>query len=551
MAATPFTRPAMLRQLTEVPEWDVLVIGGGATGLGTALDAASRGYKTLLLEQSDFAKGTSSRSTKLVHGGVRYLAQGNIRLVFEALRERGLLLRNAPHVVTVQPFVILCYTWWQRFFYGAGLTLYDLLAGRYSLGRTTWWSRLTVLGHLPGLKPEYLKGGIVYFDGQFDDARLALNMAQTCAEQGGTVLNYMRVTALTKDMDGHVNGVKALDLESGQAYTLRAKAVVNATGVYVDEILQLDQPAQKPLVMPSQGVHVVLGKSFLPGEAALMIPKTPDGRVLFAIPWQDHVLVGTTDTPLHSISLEPVALETEINFILQTAGAYLQKIPTRQDVRSVFAGLRPLAAPSSETGDTKEISRSHKLLVAPSGLITITGGKWTTYRQMADDTVNAAAKVAGLPAIPCRTERLPIHGAIPAVTIPASSNSTMQRKQESSPPPALARYGSDAPHVLALQEAEPTLAQKLHPDFTYTLAEVVWAVRHEMARTVEDVLSRRLRVLFLDARAALEMAPAVAVVLAHEMNHDETWQREQVAAFEMLAQHYLPQRYEKKTVRIP
>jgi glycerol-3-phosphate dehydrogenase len=546
MTAIPFTRHTMLHQLAEVPEWDIVVIGGGSTGLGAALDAASRGYKTLLLEQSDFAKGTSSRSTKLVHGGVRYLAQGNIRLVFEALRERGLLLRNAPHVVSVQPFVILCYSWWQRFFYGVGLTLYDLLAGGYSLGRTTWWSRKTVLERMPTAQPDNLKGGIVYYDGQFDDARLALNMAQTCAGQGGAVLNYTRVTGLLKDTHGKVNGVEAIDLESGRPYTLRAKAVVNATGVYVDEILQLDQPTQKPLVMPSQGVHVVLDKSFLPGDAALMVPKTPDGRVLFAIPWQGHVVVGTTDTPLHSLSLEPVALETEIDFILQTAGEYLLKAPTRQDVRSVFAGLRPLAAPSSETGSTKEISRSHKLLVAPSGLVTITGGKWTTYRQMAEDTVDAAIRVGELPAIPCRTEKLPIHGAKPGHGDPS-----MPITGKGPLPPAWARYGGDAPGVLALQESEPELSQKLHPDFGHTLAEVVWAVRHEMARTVEDVLARRLRVLFLDARASLEMAPAVATVLAQELHRDEAWQREQLWAFDMLAKHYLPTSMSKAQAQAP
>lgn len=527
-----------MRQLSDVPAWDVLVIGGGATGLGTALDAASRGYRTLLFEQSDFAKGTSSRSTKLVHGGVRYLVQGNIRLVFEALRERGILLRNAPHVVSVQPFVLLCYTWWQRFFYGTGLTLYDLLAGRYSLGRTAWWSRKTVLERMTNIKSENLKGGIVYYDGQFDDARLALNIAQTCAEQGATVLNYVRVTGLTKDAQGKVNGVEALDIETSQSYTLRAKAVVNATGVYVDDILQLDKPTKKPLVMPSQGVHVVLHKSFLPGDTALMIPKTPDGRVLFAIPWQGHVLVGTTDTPLQQLSLEPVALGIEIDFILQTAGAYLQKSPTRQDVLSVFAGLRPLAAPSNLTGSTKEISRSHKLLVAPSWLITITGGKWTTYRQMAENAVNAAIRVAGLPAIPCRTEKLAIHGAIPSSAIPVSDN-----------PSALAIYGSDATALQALMQSEHELAHKLHPDFCYTLAEVVWAVRYEMARSVEDVLARRLRVLFLDARAALEMAPLVAEVMARELNRDEVWRREQIAAFEMLGRHYLPRVTEKPAMR--
>lgn len=523
MAAIPFNRQAMLRQLSEVPEWDVIVIGGGSTGLGTALDAASRGYKTLLLEQSDFAKGTSSRSTKLVHGGVRYLAQGNIRLVFEALRERGLLLRNAPHLVTVQPFVIPCYSWWQRLFYGLGLTFYDLLSGRYSLGRTAWLSKREVLKRLPNINPDGLRGGILYYDGQFDDARLALNISQTCAGQGGSVLNYVKVTGLTKDTHGKVNGVEALDQESGQPYTLRAKAVVNATGVYVDEILQLDEPAQRPLVLPSQGVHVVLDRSFLQGDTALMIPETPDGRVLFAIPWQGHVLVGTTDTPLQTLSLEPVALEAELNFILQTAGQYLQKKPTHQDVLSVFAGLRPLAAPTNDTGDTKEISRSHKLLIAPSGLVTITGGKWTTYRQMAEDTVNAVVKVAGLPPKPCVTHTLHLHGY--------TTNKNVS---------GLDGYGSDTAAIESLVHTYPDFAEKLHEDFDCTVAQVVWAVRFEMARTVEDVLARRLRVLFLDAEAAMAMAPRVAFIMAAELGYDKVWQKRQEEGFLVLARQYLP-----------
>ena len=524
-----FDREQFIRELADRKSaWDMIVIGGGATGLGVALDAASRGYKTLLLEQSDFAKGTSSRSTKLVHGGVRYLAQGDVKLVYEALHERGLLLQNAPHLVSVQPFVIPNYSWWNKMFYGIGLTIYDLMAGKYRFQKTSLLSRKAVENLLPNIKKEGLKGGVIYYDGQFDDARLAVNIAQTCAEQHGVVLNYMKVTALLKGKAGKVTGVVAKDLESGREYHLEAKTVINATGVFVNEVLQMDAPKQEPLVRPSQGVHVVLESSFLKGDTALMIPKTPDGRVLFAVPWHKHVLVGTTDTPLQEHSLEPTALEAEIDFILQTAGQYLTKKPTRKDVLSVFAGLRPLAAPTKDTDSTKEISRSHKLIVAPSGLITITGGKWTTYRKMAEDTVDEAIKVGGLPVKPCVTASLPIHGHM----------------VDNSRAGDLAVYGSDAAAIRALEASHPELGQRLHPAFPDTVAEVVWAVRHEMARTVEDVLARRMRVLFLDAKAAIEMAPEVAVVMAAELGRDEAWQQQQLKDFTALANQYLLEPYE-------
>ncbi|MBF9255455.1 glycerol-3-phosphate dehydrogenase/oxidase [Pontibacter sp. 172403-2] len=503
--------------------WDMIVIGGGATGLGVALDAASRGFKTLLLEQSDFAKGTSSRSTKLVHGGVRYLAQGNVSLVYEALHERGLLLQNAPHLVKVQPFVIPSYTRWDKLLYGVGLKVYDWMAGRHRFQKTTFLSKSEVVKLLPTIEQKGLQGGIEYYDGQFDDARLAVNIAQTCAEQGGVVLNYTKVQDLLKDEKGKVAGVKAQDLESGREYQLQAKVVVNATGVFVDEVLQMDSPAQEPLIQPSQGVHVVLDSSFLGGGAALMIPKTPDGRVLFAVPWHQHVLVGTTDTPLNSHSLEPTALEEEIAFILETAGRYLSRKPTRLDVLSVFAGLRPLAASGKDTGSTKEISRSHKLMVTSSGLITITGGKWTTYRKMAEDTVDEAIKVGKLPAVPCPTAGIKIHGY-------AAHGSTSDH---------LSIYGSDAPAIRSLLNSNPALGERLHGKFPDIEAEVVWAVQNEMARTVEDVLARRLRILFLDAKAAIEMAPKVAVVMAAALGFDEVWQKKQVNAFTTLANRYL------------
>lgn len=508
-------------------EWDMIVIGGGATGLGVALDAASRGFKTLLLEQSDFAKGTSSRSTKLVHGGVRYLAQGDVKLVYEALYERGLLLQNAPHLVNIQSFVIPNYSWWNEMLYGVGLTVYDLMAGRYRFNKTRLLSGKKVTNLLSNIQPNGLKGGVQYFDGQFDDARLALNLAQTCAEQGGVLLNYVQVVQLLKDSSGKVAGVKAKDLESGQEYLLKAKTVVNATGVFVNEVLQMNAPTQQPLVRPSQGVHVVLDSTFLPGENALMIPKTPDGRVLFAVPWHNHLLVGTTDTPLDKNSLEPQALDQEIDFILETAGKYLVRKPTRADVLSVFAGLRPLAAPTKNTNSTKEISRSHKLLVAPSGLITITGGKWTTYRRMAQDTVDKAMEVGTLPQKACVTSSLKIHGH---ATGKAASGH-------------LSIYGSDKSLIQDMMAERPELAAPLHERFPNTAAEVVWATKNEMARTIEDVLARRMRILFLDARAAIDMAPKTARLMAEELGQDAAWERQQVQDFTSLASNYLLEPY--------
>ncbi len=520
-----FARATLVAQLAEQPVWDLLVIGGGATGLGVALDGLSRGYKTLLLEQDDYAKGTSSRSTKLVHGGVRYLAQGNIGLVREALHERGLLLKNAPHLVKNQAFIIPNYQWWGGAFYTIGLTLYDLLAGKRSLGPSVHLGRAETLQRLGNLQPAGLRGGVLYHDGQFDDARLAINLAQTAVEMGGTLLNHFGVHGLLKDAENKIAGVKATDQETGRAYELRAKAVVNATGIFVDEVLQMDAPGAPKLVRPSQGVHLVLDKSFLPGNDALMIPKTDDGRVLFAVPWHGRVVLGTTDTPLDEYSAEPQALEAEIDFILRTAARYLARAPTRRDVLSVFAGLRPLAAPQNGSKKTKEISRSHKILVSAAGLITITGGKWTTYRRMGQDTVDKAVALGQLPAAASQTSHLAIHGALPN---PDLSNH-------------LYVYGSDQPALRALIAQDPALGEKLDDALEFLKAEVVWAARCEMARTVEDVLARRVRVLFLDAAAAIRMAPAVAALLAQELGHDPAWQQQQVAAFAEVARHYLLQ----------
>jgi glycerol-3-phosphate dehydrogenase len=518
-----FERDYFINAIGNNTTWDVIVIGGGATGLGTALDAALRGYKTLLVEQADFAKGTSSRSTKLVHGGVRYLAQGDISLVYEALQERGLLFKNAPHLVKEQEFIIPCYGWKSKLMYLVGLKFYDLLAGNRGFKHSAFLSNKSVEKAIPRLQMKNLMGGVRYSDGQFDDARLAINLAQTCAENGGVLINYMKVTGLLKTGD-KVTGIKTLDLEANKAYTLNGRVVINATGVFVDDILKMDTPATKPIVRPSQGVHVVLDKSFLAGESALMIPKTDDGRVLFAVPWHGSLLLGTTDTPLNQHSLEPVALEKEIDFIISTAARYLTKKPTRADVLSVFAGLRPLAATGKETGTTKEISRSHKLIVNSSGLITITGGKWTTYRKMAEDVIDKAIQVAGLQPVSCASKNVHIHGY--AINVPAD---------------ALACYGADADGIRKLAADNSGMGAKLLDGYDIIKAEVLWAVRNEMARSIEDVLARRLRILFLDAKAAISMAPEVSRIIAAELSFDKQWETNQVKQFTELANRYLLQ----------
>src|SRR6056297_283747 len=510
-------------------DWDLIIIGGGATGLGVALDGVSRGFKVLVLEQADFAKGTSSRSTKLVHGGVRYLAQGNIDLVREALRERGLLQKNAPHLVQNEIFVIPNYSWWDKFFYTVGLTMYDLLSGKLSLGRSKGISRKEAISRISTIKQEGLKGGVIYHDGQFDDSRLAVNAAQTIFEQGGGVLNYFEVTGIIKN-NGKVSGVQAVDNESGKEYSIKGKAVINATGVFVDEILSMDQPAHKNIVRPSQGVHIVLEREFLPGNDAIMIPKTDDGRVLFAVPWHNKVVVGTTDTPLNEHSLEPTALEEEIDFILHTADKYLTKKPTRSDVKSVFAGLRPLAAPQGDSQKTKEISRSHKVMVSDTGLITITGGKWTTFRKMGEDTVDKAITVGALPNKKSTSEQMAVHGAMEPENIDFSNPHYF--------------FGADEEKIQVLIDEDPSLGETLHPDYSYRKADVVWAARHEMARSIEDFLARQVRVLFLDARAAIDMAREVAELMEKELNKNEDWKKKEISTFVELANRYLLERYE-------
>jgi len=516
-------RGEMLKELKSFNhEWDVVIIGGGASGLGSAIESATRGYKTLLLEQDDFAKGTSSRSTKLVHGGVRYLAQGNISLVLEALRERGILKKNAPHLVKNQTFIIPNYNWWGTPYYTLGLTMYDMLAGKLSYGRSLPYSKKRTLKHIPTLKSHKLCGGVVYHDGQFDDSRLAINMSQTFAENGGLALNYMKVQSLMRS-NGRIEGVVAKDVETGDEYKIRAKAVLNATGVFVDQVIKMDDPNAKDIVRVSQGVHLVLDKEFVPGEYAIMIPKTDDGRVLFAVPWHDKVVVGTTDVQKDVAELEPQALEQEVDFILETAGRFLVKPPKRSDVLSVFAGLRPLAAPTGEGKKTKEISRGHKIVVSKSGMVTLTGGKWTTYRQMAEDAINKVAKTAGLPEKKSITRKLKIHGY----------------KQNIDLKNPMYFYGSDEEKILDLVKINAELGEYLSKKLNIIKAQVVWGARFEMARSVEDILARRTRSLLLDARESVRMAPEVARLLAKELGFDKAWEENQVKAYTNLALRYI------------
>ncbi|SMO60968.1 glycerol-3-phosphate dehydrogenase/oxidase [Gracilimonas mengyeensis] len=502
--------------------WDVVVIGGGATGLGVGVDAASRGYKTLLLEMHDFAKGTSSRSTKLVHGGVRYLQQGDVSLVIEALHERGLLIQNAPHLVSHQSFIVPSYEWWNGPFYGVGLKVYDALAGKLGINKSKNLSKKETLEKIPTLESKDLRGGVIYYDGQFDDSRLSVNLAQTIHDQGGVPLNYMKVTGLSKNNNGLIDGVKARDMLNGKSHEINARVVINATGIFTDEILDMDEADHERLIQCAQGIHLVLDKEFLPGESAIMVPHTDDGRVLFAVPWHNKVIVGTTDTPIEKPTLEPVAQEEEIDFVLRHAAQYLTKNPTRKDVKSVFAGLRPLVKPP-ESSKTSEISRSHHLQVSESGLVTITGGKWTTYRKMAEDTMDRAAMVAGLEVEECPTKELRIHGWLKNV----------DRDDH------LYVYGSDRVALKHLLDEQPELAEKIHPDLPYLKGEVIWAVRNEMAQTIEDFLARRTRALLLDAKASIEMAEEVGRLMAQEFGKDESWVQQEVKEYKQVAKNYM------------
>jgi glycerol-3-phosphate dehydrogenase len=511
---------AMLEASRTEP-FDFLIVGGGATGLGAAVEASARGHRVALVEGNDFAKGTSSRSTKLVHGGVRYLAQGNIGLVRDALRERGRLRRNAAHLVRDLEFVIPAYDWWAGPYYGVGLKLYDVLAGKLNLGTSKLISKQNVVERIPTVETNGLQGGVVYFDGQFDDARLAVTLALTASDKGAALVNYAPVVGLLHSGD-QVSGARVRDLETGRELEIHAKAVINATGVFADAVRRMDDPDAKDVLSPSQGVHLVLPHAFLPGTNALMVPRTDDGRVLFVVPWHGRAIVGTTDTGVPTADLEPKPLEAELEFLVEHAGRYLSKDPTREDVLAVYAGLRPLVK-HGDDGNTAALSRDHTILLSRTGLVTIVGGKWTTYRKMGEEVIDKAAKVAGLAVVASPTPEMLLHGAPESARAPEVELGSAEE--------ALSLYGADAAMVRDLARAQPELATRLHPDLPYISAEIVHAVRQEMARTVEDALSRRTRALLLNARAALEVAPVVAKLMASELGRDGGWVTKQLEGF--------------------
>ncbi|WP_201260518.1 glycerol-3-phosphate dehydrogenase/oxidase [Blattabacterium punctulatus] len=525
-------RDRFLKILENINIWDIVIVGGGATGLGIALDSASRGFKTLLLEQNDFSKGTSSRSTKLIHGGIRYLAQGNIKLVYEALQERGYLLKNAPHLVKKKRFIIPIFNWKMGILYWTGLKIYEWLSGSLSFGNSQFLSKNEILKMFPEIRSNNLKGGILYYDGQFDDARLAIDLAQTCVQQGGVLLNYFKVKNLIKKIENKITGVIAYDLETKKKYSIYSKIVINATGVFSDTILKMDDSTSTILIKPSQGTHIVLKKSFFSSSDAIVIPKTSDGRILFSIPWYDHVLVGTTDTFLEKSVLEPKPLEKEIDFILQTFNQYFLYNPNKKDILSAFSGLRPLFVPPNLSySSTKDISRSHKLMMSPSGLITIIGGKWTTYRKMAEETVNKAIEIGKLNKVSSITKNLKIFGYRTDFYSCKNYNNWGDK------------YGEEEIHIQKLIEENPLWEGPLISKYPYhcTKAEVIWMVRYEMARTIEDVLARRFRLLFLNAKIAIDIAPIIASLMAKELSRDKEWEESQIASFKELAmQYYYP-----------
>jgi len=507
---------------TSSKPWDIAIIGGGATGIGTAVEAASRGYKVVLIEQSDFGKGTSSRSTKLVHGGVRYLQQGNISLVLEALKERGILRRNAPHLVHDLPFIVPVYDWWEGPFYGIGLKIYDLLAGKEGFGPSKNLSKEETLAYLPTIETEGLRGGVIYHDGQFDDARLLINLMQTAKEKGACMLNYVKAVSLIHENE-ELKGVLAQDIETGEKYPVKAKVVINATGVFTDSVRKMDDVKSKEIMTSSQGVHLVLDKSFLPGNTAIMVPHTDDGRVLFAVPWHNRTLVGTTDTFVEEYPLEPKPQEAEIKFLLRYAAKYLTKDPQRSDVLSVFVGLRPLVKNSNNDHDTAAISRDHTIIISRSGLISIAGGKWTTYRKMGEDVIEQAILLGDLPHSESVTKMLQIHG--------------YHKNPEKFG--ALSFYGSDANEIQKLLNENKDYKNLLHPEHSIQIGEIIWATRNEMARNIEDFLARRTRLLLLNAKASIEVAPIIAKYMAIELGKDKEWEKNQVQQFTILAKNYL------------
>lgn len=516
-------RLSHLAELQQEKIYDLLVIGGGATGCGVALDAASRGLSVALVEKNDFAEGTSSRSTKLLHGGVRYLEmavkrldRGQYNLVRDGLRERGLLLKNAPHLTSRLALVTPLYSWWQIPYIFAGLKLYDLLAGKAGIGHSRLLGRKGALARFPMLKARGLKAGVLYYDGQFNDARTALALAMTAAERGATLVNHVEVRGLLKD-SGRIVGAELLDRLRGTSWSVRARGVINATGPFSDELRRLDDPTVTPLLKVSSGIHIVLDERFVPPGAGLMIPATEDGRVLFILPWEGHALVGTTDEAAEVVE-HPRARAEEIAYLLRHVRDYFDVQVSEADIQAVWSGLRPLVF-ATGAENTARLARDHLIQFSPSGLLTITGGKWTTYRTMAEDAVNQAVLNFLLrPQRGCQTRSLPLVGG--ASYAEGGERSLIENYALSS---QCARhlhraYGDRASAVAELARAGGNrLLVQGHP---YLEAEVLYAARYEAAGRVTDVLVRRLSLALVDRTAALAVLPRVVELLAQELDWD-------------------------------
>ncbi|MBL29867.1 MAG: FAD-dependent oxidoreductase [Flavobacteriaceae bacterium] len=513
-------RTKSLSKITSNKEWDIVIIGGGASGIGTAIDSASRGHKTLLIEKYDFSKGTSSRSTKLIHGGVRYLQNGDVSLVIEALKERGILRSNAPHLVKDLSFVIPSYDWWSSPFYGIGLKIYDMMSGDFGIGTSTIIDKEETEKLIPNVNKKGLKGGVIYFDGQFDDSRMAISLAQTAENYGATIINYFEAIDLIKSSDNSISGLRTRDLLKNRTHEIKSKVIINATGVFSDSVMKMDNQKSLKMIQPSQGVHIVLEKKFLNSDHAIMVPHTTDGRVLFAVPWHKYVILGTTDTTVNTAKIEPQALNEEIDFIISNAGKYMTTKPKKKDIKSIFVGLRPLARiDNSQT--TKEISRHHKINISTSGLISILGGKWTTYRKIGEDATNSAEIVGGLKRIPSKTKKIKIHGY----------------KLNPNFDDPLYIYGSDKNKILNISSNRDS-NRSLSKELFITKNQILWAIRYEMAITLEDILARRTRCLFLNVVETEKLVDEVLSIMAKELKKDGSWMEQQKLSFLSLSKKY-------------
>lgn len=518
-------REQHLKQLKVGNVFDLIVIGGGATGCGVALDAASRGLKVALVEKNDFAEGTSSRSTKLVHGGVRYLEMAvkkldlvQYNLVRDGLRERYVLLKNAPHLSNRLSLVTPLYRWIDVPYVFSGLKLYDILAGKRNIGHSRLLSRKEVLRRFPTVKAEGLKAGVLYYDGQFHDVRMALSLALTAEKHGAAIVNHVAVTGLCKE-NGKISGAVLTDSLTGESWQLGAKGVINAAGPFADQIRLLDNPAADKIISASTGIHIVLDKRFAPPDTGLMIPETEDGRVLFVLPWENHALVGTTDEPA-AITEHPQPLEAEIDYLLRHVARYFNLQVEKSDIKAVWSGLRPLVSDPKAT-DTAKLARDHVLEESTSGLLTIAGGKWTTYRKMALDTVDQALKLFNLsaPRPTCQTEHLPVLGSaeydekgdlVLSEEFGFSADVASHLHQT---------YGDQAEQVAKL--AESGYGARLVENHPVLEAEVLYSVRYEMAERVIDVLARRLTLALLDTDAARQAIPRVIEVMTKELGWDQ------------------------------